>query len=129
MKHFKKTILPILLTGLWINISETVRWILIIKSYWIEHYQSLNLVFPDEPINGLIWLIWGFLFAIVVFILSKKFNLIQTTLLSWFVVFVMLWVAIWSIGVFPLVILWYNIPLSLLEAFVSALICRRLINK
>ena len=129
MKQLKNTVLPILLTGLWINISEIVRWGLVIKSHWVNHYQSMNLVFPTEPVNGIIWLIWGFLFAVIVFILSKKFNLIQTTLLSWFVVFVMLWVVLWNINILPRVILWIVVPLSLLEAFISALICKRLSPK
>jgi hypothetical protein len=129
MRYLKKTVLPIILTGIWINISEIVRWGLVIKSHWVNHYQSMNLVFPTEPVNGIIWLIWGFLFAIIVFILSKKFNLLQTTLLSWFVVFVMLWVVLWNINILPRVILWIVVPLSLLEAFISALICKRLSPK
>ena len=129
MRYLKKTVLPIILTGIWINISEIVRWGLVIKSHWVNHYQSMNLVFPTEPVNGIIWLIWGFLFAVIVFILSKKFNLIQTTLLSWFVVFVMLWVVLWNINILPRVILWIVVPLSLLEAFISALICKRLSPK
>ncbi len=129
MRYLKKTVLPIILTGIWIKISEIVRWELVIKSHWVNHYQSMNLVFPTEPVNGIIWLIWGFLFAIIVFILSKKFNLIQTTLLSWFVVFVMLWVVLWNINILPRVILWIVVPLSLLEAFISALICKRLSPK
>jgi hypothetical protein len=129
MRYLKKTVLPIILTGIWINISEIVRWELVIKSHWVNHYQSMNLVFPTEPVNGIIWLIWGFLFAIIVFILSKKFNLLQTTLFSWFVVFVMLWVVLWNINILPRVILWIVVPLSLMEAFISALICKRLSPK
>ena len=51
MKHFKKTILPILLIGIWLNVAITIGWILILEGYWIEKFQSLNLVFP----TGLIY--------------------------------------------------------------------------
>lgn len=129
MGFFKKTVFPILITGIWINLSETIRWELLIKIYWIEHYQNLNLVFPNEPINGIIWLIWGFFFAIVIFILSTKFNLLQTTFLSWFAVFVMMWIVIWNVDILPQGILWFNAPLSLIEAFIGSLICKRLSNK
>ncbi len=125
MKQFKKTILPILLTGIWINISESVRWLLLVEEYWVEHYQTLNLVFPTGPISGLIWMIWGFCFAAVISILSKKFTLLQTTLLSWFVAFVMLWLVLWNIDILPVGILWIVIPFSLFEAFVGALICEK----
>ena len=123
MKTFKNVILPILITGIWINISETVRWVLIIENYWIEKYDSLNLAFPNETTNMIIWMVWGFLFATSIFILSKKFSVFQTTLLSWMMAFVMMWIVVWNVGVLPLEMLWINIPLSLLEAFIGAIIC------
>jgi hypothetical protein len=36
-------------------------------------------VLPQEPINIIIWMIWGFIFAATIFIFSRKFNLWQTT--------------------------------------------------
>ncbi|MBE9510439.1 MAG: hypothetical protein IMY71_06135 [Bacteroidetes bacterium] len=129
MGHLKKTILPILLTGIWLNISGTIKWIFFIESYWIEKYKNMKLVFPTELINNITWMIWGFLFATTIFILSKKFNLIQTTLISWFVAYVMMWVIVWNVGVLPTGMLWINVPLSLFEAFIGALICKRLSNK
>jgi hypothetical protein len=126
MNQFNKTILPILLTGIWINVSETIRWIFLVKSQWIEHYQKMNLVFPTEPVNGMTWMIWGFLLAISIFIISRKFNLIQTTLISWFLAFIMLWMVLWNIAVFPINIIWIVVPLSLLEVFVGTLICRKI---
>ncbi len=129
MKCFKKTILPILLTGIWINISATIRWELLIKSYWVEQYENLGLVFPNELINGITWMIWGFLFATIIFVLSKKFGTIQTALLSWFAVFVMMWIVVWNINILPTGMLWVNAPLGLFEAFVGTLICKRFLKK
>ena len=126
MRHLKNTILPILLTGIWLNISGTIRWIYLIEPYWHEKYIYLNLEFPAEPINNIIWMIWGLMFAIVIFILSKKFSLIQTTLLSWFMVYVMMWIVVWNVGVLPTRMLWINIPLSFIDAYVGALICIKL---
>jgi hypothetical protein len=124
MKFFKKTILPVLLAGIWISISEFVRNEFIVKSYWTEHYQDLGLIFPSEPLNGAVWGIWSLLFAIAVFIIAKKFTLIQTTILSWFVAFVMMWVVIANLAVLPYGLLWYAVPLSFLESFVAALIIK-----
>ena len=126
MGHLKKTILPILLTGIWLNISGTIRWIYLIEPYWLEKYNYLNLEFPADPINNIMWMIWGFMFAMVIFILSKRFNLIQTTLLSWFMVYVMMWVIVWNVGVLPTGMLWINIPLSFIDAYVGTFICIRL---
>jgi hypothetical protein len=126
MNYLKKSILSILLATIWISISEFVRNEFLVKSFWVEHYKSLGLTFPAEPINGAVWGLWSLLYAIVIFIISKKFSLIQTFLLSWFVGFVLMWVVIGNLNVLPTGILLYAIPLSLLEAFVAAWIIKRL---
>jgi len=121
----KKSVLPILLATIWISISEFVRNELLLKSFWVEHYQKLGLVFPSEPINGAVWGIWSLLFAISIFIISKKFSLVATTFLSWLVGFVLMWVVIGNLNVLPYGILIYAIPLSLFEAFVASLIIKK----
>ena len=126
MKIIKSFILPILLATIWISISEFVRNQLLFKSYWIEHYQGLGLTFPAEPVNGAMWGIWSLLFAIIVFILAKKFSLWETTLLAWFVGFVLMWVVIGNLGVLPPGLLVFAIPLSFLEAFLASFIVKKL---
>ena len=122
----KKTILPILLATIWISISEFVRNEFIAKSYWTEHYEKLGLVFPAEPVNGAVWGLWSLLFALTIFIISKKFSLLQTTFLSWFVGFVLMWIVAWNLSVLPVGILVIAVPLSLLEAFVASVIIKKL---
>jgi hypothetical protein len=126
MISFKKTILPILLSTVWISISEFVRNEFLVKSYWTAHYENLGFVFPSEPVNGAIWGVWSLLFAIAIFILTRKFSLVQTTLLSWFVGFVLMWVVIGNMGVLPFGLLPIAIPLSLLEAFLASYIIVKL---
>ena len=126
MNYFKKTVLPVLLAGIWVNLSEFLRNEFLLKEYWTNHYAQMNQTFPSEPVNGIIWMIWGFMFAIVVFILSRKFNLLQTTLLSWFVGFVLMWLVIWNLNVLPIGIMYFAFPLSLLEAFLASWICHKL---
>jgi hypothetical protein len=126
MKFLKKTIFPVLLATIWIGISEFVRNQLLLNSYWIEHYKSLGLVFPSEPINGALWGLWSLLFAIVIFVISKKFTMVQTTLLSWFAGFVLMWVVIGNMGVLPAGLLYVAVPLSLLEAFLAAFIIKKM---
>lgn len=125
MKALKQTVLPILLATIWISISEFVRNEFLFKSYWTDHYQSLGLVFPSEPINGAVWGIWSLCFAIAVFIVAKKFTLLQTTLLSWFVGFVLMWISTGNMGVLPFGILPFSIPLSFLEAFLASFIVKK----
>jgi len=126
MKTFKKTILPILLATTWISVSEFARNEFLFKSYWTNHYEKLGLVFPSEPINGAVWGIWSLCFAIAVFIIARKFSLLQTTLLSWFVGFVLMWISSGNVGVLPFGILPFAIPLSFLEAFLASFIIVKL---
>jgi Na+-transporting NADH:ubiquinone oxidoreductase subunit NqrE len=124
MKLSKK-ILAILLSTVWISLSEFVRNQLLLKSYWTSHYKNMGLVFPTEPINGAIWGVWSLVFAIVIFILSRSYKLWQTTLLSWVIGFLMMWLVIGNLGVLPYSILYAAIPLSLLEAFIATVIVKR----
>jgi hypothetical protein len=126
MKSLKHTILPILLATIWISVSEFVRNEYLVKSYWTKHYQDLGLTFPSEPINGAMWGIWSLLFAIVIYILTKKFTLLHTTFLAWFIGFVMMWIVIGNLGVLPYGLLLYAIPLSVLESFIATWIIKKL---
>jgi hypothetical protein len=126
MKYLKKTISPVLLATIWISVSEFVRNELLVKTYWTDHYNNLGLVFPSEPINGAAWGIWSLLFAIAIYIISQKFSLIQTTFLSWFMGFVLMWVVVWNMNVLPDGILIIAGPLSVFEAFVATFIIKKL---
>jgi len=126
MKLLKHTFFPILLATIWISISEFARNEFLLKSYWTAHYQSLGLVFPSEPVNGAIWGLWSLCFAVAIYFIAKKFSLLQTTLLSWFVAFVLMWISSGNMGVLPFGILPFAIPLSFLEAFVASYIIRKL---
>lgn len=126
MKFLKKTLLPILLSTIWISISEFVRNEFLVKDYWTSHYENMGLVFPTESINGAMWGLWSLLFAIFIYIISKKFNLFQTTFIAWFAGFVLMWVVAGNLGFLPFGILYIAVPLSILEAFLAALIIKKL---
>ena len=118
-----RSIIAVVLTGIWVNASEFFRNEVLLKTYWVDHYQSLGMTFPSEPRNGMIWLAWGFLFAISIYLISRKFNLIQTALISWLMAFVLMWLVTLNLNVLPSAILIYAVPLSLLEAFIGSYIC------
>ena len=126
MNTLKNTILPIVLATLWISISEFGRNEFLLKTYWTTHFENLGIVFPSEPINGAVWGLWSLCFAIAISIIGKKFSLVQTTLLSWFVGFVLMWISSGNMGVLPFGLLIYAVPLSLLEAFLASYIVKKL---
>jgi len=116
-------IIAVVVTGIWVNASEFVRNEVLLKKNWVDHYQSLGMTFPAEPKNAMIWVAWGFLFATAIYLISRKFNLIQTALISWFMAFVLMWVVTLNLNILPSAVLIYAVPLSLLEAFIGSYIC------
>ncbi|WP_375585837.1 hypothetical protein [Cyclobacterium xiamenense] len=125
----KKSILPVLLATVWISISEFVRNEFILKSDWTDHYENLGLIFPSEPINGAVWGIWSLCFAIGMYVISLKFSLVQTILLSWFLGFLLMWLVTGNMNVLPFGILPFAIPLSILEVFGAAFILAKMANR
>ncbi len=114
--------MAVILTGIWVNASEFLRNEVLVKTYWVDHYRALGLTFPSEPMNGLLWVAWGFLFAETVYLISRRFTLIQAALISWFMAFYLMWVVIFNLNVLPVAIPVYAVPLSLLEVFVGSYI-------
>ena len=119
---FRHTIIPILLSTIWISISEFVRNTFVLHDYWINHYGTLGISFPEEPINGAVWGLWSLSFALLIFFLAKKFTLLQTTFISWFAGFLRMWLVLGNLGVLPQGILLIAVPLSILESWVAAYI-------
>ncbi len=121
-----RSIIAVVLNGIWVNASEFLRNEVLLKTYWMDHYRSLGITFPSEPKNGIIWVIWGVFFALAIFLISRKFNLMQSALISWFMAFFLMWLVIFNLSVLPITILLFAIPLSLLEAFIGSYICLKI---
>ena len=121
-----RAFVTVLLAGLWIGASEFLRNQVLINSVWVSHFRALGLEFPSAPLNAAVWILWGFVFATIIYVISRRFTLLETTLISWTVGFLMMWLVTWNLAVLPLSILLYAVPLSALEAFVASLICLKL---
>lgn len=124
----KKNLMAIILSSIWISLSEFFRNEYLIKSFWIKHYENLGIIFPSAPINGAIWGVWSIVYAGSILIFSKRYNLIESFFIAWINGFVLMWLVLWNMSVFPLSILFYAIPLSALEAFIATWIIKRITN-
>jgi hypothetical protein len=125
MKFQPRPLLAVFLAGMWINASEFFRNQILLNSHWVAHFQSLGMTFPSAPMNAIVWVIWGFVSAGTTYAISRKFNLLETTLLAWVTAFLMMWLVTWNLNVLPMSILAFAIPLSLLESFLGAYICHK----
>ena len=126
MQSAGKSIGAVAAAGAWITLSEFLRNELLLKSLWTEHYASLGITFPSEPVNGVVWMLWSFSYAAALYVMSRRFSLVQTFFLGWFVGFVLMWLVIGNMNVLPDWLLLFAVPLSLLEAFVASYLIVRI---
>jgi hypothetical protein len=126
MQARKKTIAAISIATLWVAFSEFFRNQIVLSSHWKAQYANMGLVFPSEPANGAVWGIWSLCFAALVYIIPRKFTVLQTVGITWVSAFAMMWLVIGNMAVLPVSILGFAIPLSLLESFVATLIVTKL---
>ncbi|WP_417626998.1 hypothetical protein [Pararhodobacter aggregans] len=119
MKH---PAVPVIVAALWIMTSEFIRNEFLFKAYWQRHYEGLGLAFPDAALNGAAWGLWSLCLAALLWMLLRRFSLIEGVGVAWFAGFVMMWVVTGNLGVLPFALLLYAVPLSLLEVLIAALI-------
>ena len=120
----KKYLLAVVIAGIWMNLNEFVRNELVLKSYWVDGFSTLGLVFPGEPVNGVIWMLWAFLFVAMMLWLRRSIGEYQSVLLSWGLGYVLMWIALGNVGVLPKGLLYVAAPWSFAEVYVAALIGR-----
>lgn len=121
-----RAILAVLLAGVWVSICEFLRNQLLLLSNWKAHFAGMGLQFPSQPTNAVMWMVWAFVFAGVVYVISRRFGFWQSAALGWVAGFLMMWVVIGNLLVLPLGILPVAVPLSIVEALGVVFICRRL---
>ena len=124
----KKIILAILAAGVCMNISEFLRNELLFKDKWISGFQALGLNFPSEPVNGMLWGLWAFIMCGTIVVMLEQFNVLKATILTWTLGFVLMWIAMINLGVFPEGLLAVAIPWSFLEVYFSAFIAKKVLD-
>lgn len=118
----KNPIVKIVLAGLWITLSEFLRNEILFKNYWVNHFNSLGLVFQTTPVNGIGWLIWSFILAFNIYRLLLRLCFWEVFGLTWLMAFVMMWITCFNLQVLPVSLLLLAVPLSMLEVAVAELI-------
>jgi hypothetical protein len=122
----KNNFFAMFFAGLWIVVSEFVRNEFLLKSFWVEHYSRLNLEFITLPVNGILWTVWSFVFAWIIYKLLSKFAFGEVFCIAWTAGFVLMWFTLYNLQVLPLALLIYAIPLSLLEVWLAQIIILKL---
>ena len=123
----KRFWIAVVASGMWMNLSEFIRNEFVIKHMWIKGFEEIGLSFPSAPVNGLVWVIWTFIFCAVLTTLNMRFNALRSTIICWVTGFGLLLIAMWNIGILPKGILYWAVPWSFVEVYVAAFICNRIV--
>jgi hypothetical protein len=121
----KKVIKATSITMLWIGASEFLRNQLLFVETWRTHYTNNGMLFPEKPINGMVWMLWSLTLAGCIVFLRKKLTRNETFVIGWVMAFVLMWLTIGNLSVLPYALLWFAIPLSLLEVYVAVRIAEK----
>lgn len=122
----KRYLLAVFAAGTWMILSEAVRNELVIKQVWVEGFEGVGLTYPSEPLNVMVWGVWILIFVSLLPLIVTKFNTLTGTVIAWSLGFVLLWSAMWNLGVLPPGLLYWAVPWSFAEVYVAAWICRRI---
>ena len=122
----KNNFIAVISMTIWISLSEFLRNQILFLSHWEDLYRNLGLTFPSRPINGALWGLWSLLLAVSIFYLAKKFSFQNTVTIAWLMGFVMMWVVIGNLGVLPIKLLLFAVPLSLLEVIGAVFIVKKM---
>jgi hypothetical protein len=129
MKNHIKMIWLVIIISIWINAAETIRWILFAKPYFIKHFQDRNIEPPGGPLYLIIWFLWGILISVIIFNISKKFSLLNSTLIIWFAVFSGIWIMLLNLKVITIPILLILMSICFIEILIGVLISKHFYNK
>lgn len=125
-----------LLCSVWIHISETFRYLILLLPRLRDHLSPLGDQVP--PMNLRVFLIWGIwdtlLTAVTVYaywLLSQKFGTtlrvaVKAGIYVWLGFFVLFWLGMWNMGLATAGTVWIALPLSLIELVVCGLLARYL---
>jgi hypothetical protein len=110
----------------WIVASEFIRNELLFKSLWVNHYAGLNLTFQTRPLNGVLWMVWSLIAAVVLQQLLGRFSARRAVALTWIALFPAMWITLFNLQVLPLGLLVFAVPLSVIELAIATWIIRSL---
>lgn len=127
--NFRQYVIITLIVSVWINISEVLRYFLLVMPKIKSFYKNRSGIAEMDLGIFSIWGLWDTLLtAILVFVFwiyAKSFgnnskSILISGIIVWFAVFVIFWVATANMGLSSWSILLITLPLSLLEMIVGA---------
>ena len=124
----KKFVFATLASGVVINLSEFPRNELLLKDQWLDHFEALGVQFPGSSLNGMLWALWGLVFAGCLVAISSRFRFLGAIVLSWLMGFFLMWLVAANLGVLPLDLLWVAVPWSMAEVALALVVARKILG-
>lgn len=126
------------LNFVWMNVSEMLRYFLVVKPLVRADFAMVPGIVPDTPLVGALWVLWDVLLIAVTtawcWLAIDRFGLerrvaVAVGTLVWATIFVLLWLGVHNMGLATPRILAAALPLAWVELVVSALLVRRVMMR
>lgn len=121
----KKFIITSLLVSIWVNISETARYFMVVMPEMKKTLSNVPDIAPITLQPSIIWILWSILLSMLTvflyFLYAEKYgknkkSIIVAGTISWAFFFLLFWIAMpnmnlsnWSFIIFPLSLAWIEI--------------------
>lgn len=116
----KKFLLSTLAISLILLLSEGIRNGYLLRTHWVEHFDAMGLVYPEDSINNLMWGVWIVGLALIMTYLSGKLSVMANAIIVWSIAYELTFVAMWNYEVLPLSVLPIAVPWSFLVILLMA---------
>lgn len=121
-----KNTIAILAAAVWISLAEFLRNEFLIQSSLSVPLQGMGHYLYTEPNNGNATGFWALAIALLMFMISRKFNFWITAFTGWAAGFILLWVFGSHVLEAATSSLAFIVPLSVLEMILAAWIIVRI---
>ena len=121
------------LNFVWMNLSEMLRYFLIVKPLVRTDFAMVPGIVPDTPVIGMLWLVWDILLIAVTtfwcWLVIDRFGqsrpvAIAAGTIVWVTIFVLLWLGVHNMALATPRILAAALPLAWFELVVAAFLVR-----
>jgi len=119
--------------GLWINLSEVVRYFLLVRPMMQEAFPMVADIAPINVPIFLSWIVWDtvlvFAASFIVWLFLERFgdstrHAVLAGTFVWAAIFVILWLGLLNLGLANQQLLMVALPLAWLELVIAAIIIK-----
>lgn len=134
----KDLLIIVLITSIWINASEIVRYFCFVQPAMQAHWSDLDGIAEMNLGIFTIWGLWDTILSLVLVLITglvlkvvgqKSYTFLYAGTLVWATVFLIFWIGAANMGLASWKLLWIALPLAWLEMIIGSWLAIHLFNR